>query len=208
MATKASRSPRRAAASCRLAVTPPPRSIKCPPVARAPTQAPERLARLHGRCYSFLGREPGREHRMPPSNRSGRLQDAGRPVVSSFAVEICRQKRGLPRLWQQARHLYELVAPGTDTLRGAGAASTQAAARSEPLSLQVLSSAQQPGAVVAPDDAVAMAAEPADVRLDAAPRGEAAVLDAELAVDVDQAAPGWPSGAREALRRPGSWRGS
>ena len=37
-----------------------------------------------------------------------------------------------------------------------------------------------------PDDAVAMAAEPADVYLDAAPGGKAAVLDAELAVDVDR----------------------
>ena len=44
------------------------------------------------------------------------------------------------------------------------------------------------GAVVVPDDAVAMAAEAADVHLDAAPGGEAAVLDAELAVDVDRPA--------------------
>lgn len=37
-----------------------------------------------------------------------------------------------------------------------------------------------------PDDAVPMAAKAADVHLDAAPGGEAAVLDAELAVDVDR----------------------
>ena len=39
-----------------------------------------------------------------------------------------------------------------------------------------------------PDDAVPVAAEAAHVHLDAAPGGEAAVLDAELAVDVDRPA--------------------
>ena len=43
------------------------------------------------------------------------------------------------------------------------------------------------GAVVAPDDAVTVAAEAAHVHLDAAPGGQAAVLDAELPVDVDRA---------------------
>ena len=47
------------------------------------------------------------------------------------------------------------------------------------------------GAVVAPDDAVPVAAEAADVHLDAAPSGQAAALDAELAVDVYR-----PSGVR------------
>ena len=37
-----------------------------------------------------------------------------------------------------------------------------------------------------PDDAVAVAAEAADVYLDAAPSYEAAVIDAELTVDVDR----------------------
>jgi len=40
---------------------------------------------------------------------------------------------------------------------------------------------------VVPDDAVPVAAEAAHVHLDAAPRGQAAALDAELAVDVDRA---------------------
>ena len=43
------------------------------------------------------------------------------------------------------------------------------------------------GAVVAPDDDVPVAAEAAHVDLDASPGGEAAVLDAEFAVDVDAA---------------------
>ena len=42
------------------------------------------------------------------------------------------------------------------------------------------------GAVVVPDDAVPVATEAADVHLHAAPGGEAAVLDAELPVDVDR----------------------
>ena len=44
------------------------------------------------------------------------------------------------------------------------------------------------GAVVAADDHMAMAAEAADVDLDAAPGGETAVVDAEFAVDVDRLA--------------------
>ena len=42
------------------------------------------------------------------------------------------------------------------------------------------------GAVVAADDHVTVATEAADVDLDAAPSGETAVVDAELAVDVDR----------------------
>jgi len=42
------------------------------------------------------------------------------------------------------------------------------------------------GAVVAADDHVAMAAEAADMDLDAAPGGETAVIDAQLPVDVDR----------------------
>jgi hypothetical protein len=44
---------------------------------------------------------------------------------------------------------------------------------------------------VVPDDAVPVTAEAAHMDLDAAPGGEAAALDAELAVDVDR-----PPGAR------------
>jgi hypothetical protein len=42
------------------------------------------------------------------------------------------------------------------------------------------------GAVVAADDHVPVAADATDVDLDAAPGGETAVVDAELAVDVDR----------------------
>ncbi len=44
------------------------------------------------------------------------------------------------------------------------------------------------GAVVAADDHVPMSTEAADVDLDAAPGGEAAACDAELAMDVDRLA--------------------
>ena len=43
-----------------------------------------------------------------------------------------------------------------------------------------------------PDDAVPVAAEAADVHLDAAPGGQATALDTELAVDVDR--PPWVRG--------------
>lgn len=50
-----------------------------------------------------------------------------------------------------------------------------------------------------PDDAVTVAAEAADVHLHAAPGDEAAVLDAEFAVDVDRPAGVGPQESEERL---------
>lgn len=59
------------------------------------------------------------------------------------------------------------------------------------------------GAVVAPDDSVAVTPEAAHVHLHAAPGDEAVGLDAELAVDVDRPAPVRLQDFEEAVREGG-----